>query len=276
MNCQPASLLLSESPADPIFTAAERNGVVVMLVAGGTVFTEIDGHSYRLGERHVVTLFPSHTLMVQWQSDDAACVWCWFPFDFLADFPLLLPPESAERFGARPIYRFSEPDFATLKRAFDTLAGYYTAKEHPSRQNLLKAQLFIFVSELLYRCTGCAVEVRVRRSEMLTDAFFALLHRHYSTERTLAFYADRLCITTKYLSKVIRRTTGHTVYFWIEEFVTKEARRLLRSTDDTVTEIAERLYFPNSSFFAKFFRRHTGLSPVEYRNRREPSGSSRE
>lgn len=59
--------------------------------------------------------------------------------------------------------------------------------------------------------------------------------------------------------------TSYTVYFWIEEFTVKEAKLLLRSTGASVIEIADMLNFPNSSFFAKFFRRHTGFSPVEFR-----------
>lgn len=260
-------LYLSDSFIDPIFSVADRNGAIVLLVTHDDLLVEIDGHGYRLKRGNLVTLFPTHTLTLRWQSEFAACAWLWFEFDFMADFPLLLPPETAERFGASPVSFLSEADFIVLKQAYDTLTKYNVATEHPSRENLLKAQLFIFVSELLHFSAECAVEVRNRRSETLADTFFALLHRHYITERSLAFYADQLCITTKYLSKVIRRTTGRTVYYWIEEFVTKEAKRLLRSTDATVTEIAERLNFPNSSFFAKFFRRHTGRSPLEYRNR---------
>lgn len=260
-------LCLSDSLADPLFSATDRDGAIVLLVTCGELFVEIDGRGYRLERGNMITLFPTHTLAVRWQSEHVACAWLWFAFDFMADFPLLLPPEAAERFGASPVSLLPDADFTVLEQAYGTLARYDAATEHPSREGLSKAQLFIFVSELLHRSAGCAVEIRGRRAETLADTFFALLHRHYMTERSLAFYADRLCITTKYLSKVIRRTTGRTVYYWIEEFVAKEAKRLLRSTDATMTEIAERLNFPNSSFFAKFFRRHTGSSPIEYRNR---------
>lgn len=267
MNKQRPMLYLSDSLADPLFSATDRDGAIVLLVTHDDLFVEIDGHGYRLKRGNLVTLFPTHTITLRGQSEHAACVWLWFAFDFMADFPLLLPPEMAERFGATPVSLLSDVDFNVLEQTYETLAKYDAATEHPLRMGLLKAQLFIFVSELLHRSADCAVAVQGRRAETLSDTFFALLHRHYMTERSLAFYADQLCITTKYLSKVIRRTTGRTVYYWIEEFVAKEAKRLLRSTDATVTEIAERLNFSNSSFFAKFFRRHTGRSPLEYRNR---------
>ena len=269
MDISPAKFYLSESLTDSILTTACRNGIVVLLVTQGNLLAEIDGHDYHLEQGNVVTLLPTHTLTVRSQSNNAACRWVWFAFDFMTDFPLLFPPGAAGQFGAHPVSLPAGTDFIILEKAFGQLADYYGRIEHPIREGLLKAQLFIFISELLACCADCVVTVCGSRAEILTDTFFALLHRYYATQRSLLFYADRLCITTKYLSKIIRRTTGQTVYYWIEEFIVKEAKRQLRSTDATVTEIADRLGFPNSSFFAKLFRRHTSLSPNDYRHKRE-------
>ena len=244
-----------------------RDGVCILLVLAGRARVAIDGTGYGLSRGHVVLLFPHHTAATEWQSADFSCEFLCFEFDFMADFPLLLPPEEAERFGESPCCRTEEDGFAALRRSYDAIAAYDALREHPARTGIVKAQLFVFVAELLFRCANRTEERRMRRGEMLTNDFFHLLHRYYGEERTLAFYADRLCVTTKYLSRVVRRTTGQTVCFWIETFTVREAKRLLRSTQATVAEIAERLHFSDSSFFAKFFRRNTGLSPVEFRRR---------
>lgn len=241
------------------------NGMCILLVTAGEAHIRIDDEAYGLSPRCVVVLMPFHRMASDSQSEDFSFRYLCFDFDFMADFPLLIPPEASERFSATPVLRADELSVAGLMRCYDTILEYALMQEHPYRSGIVKAQLFTFVSELLFRYGDGARMIRRSRAEELTDEFFRLLHRHYKTQRSLAFYAGRLCVTTKYLSKVIRRTTGHTVYFWIEEFTVKEAKLLLRSTGASVIEIADMLNFPNSSFFAKFFRRHTGFSPVEFR-----------
>ncbi len=243
----------------------DRNGVWVLMVCGGCARMEIDGIPHDLARGSIVALFPFHAIASGPLPDAFRCECLYFDFDFMSDFPLLFPPEISERFGSNPCYRIDEQGFARLERCFGMMRVYDRMAEHPSRTGITKALLFTFASELLYCCADRAKSVRTGRSEMLTDDFFRLLHRNYSVERTPDFYAGRLCVTAKYLSKVLRRTTGHTASFWIGEFRIKEARQLLRSTQASVAAIAERLGFPDSSFFAKFFRRHTGCSPVEFR-----------
>lgn len=242
-----------------------RNGMCILLVTAGEAHIRIDDAAYGLSPGCIAVLMPFHRMASDSQSEDFSFRYLCFDFDFMADFPLLIPPEASERFSAMPILRADEQSFVGLMRCYDTMLEYALMREHPYRSGIVKAQLFTFVSELLFCYGDGARSIRGSRGEELTDEFFRLLHRHYKTQRSLAFYADRLCVTTKYLSKVLRRTTGHTVYFWIEEFTVKEAKLLLRSTGASVIEIADMLNFPNSSFFAKFFRRHTGFSPVEFR-----------
>ena len=100
----------------------------------------------------------------------------------------------------------------------------------------------------------------------IVDRFLSLVEEHYREERLIGFYADRLCITPKYLSKLVKENTGRSAGEWIESHVILEARAMLQSSDMTIQQIAASLNFPNQSFFGKYFKRATGLSPKQYRH----------
>lgn len=99
----------------------------------------------------------------------------------------------------------------------------------------------------------------------IVERFLELVHENYRTERMISFYADRICVTPKYLSKVVKEHTGRSAGEWIESHVILDARAMLQSSDMTIQQIASSLNFPNQSFFGKYFKRATGLSPKEYR-----------
>jgi AraC-like DNA-binding protein len=86
-------------------------------------------------------------------------------------------------------------------------------------------------------------------------------------ERTVQFYADRLCITAKHFSRLIRQASGKLPMEHIRRYVIIEAKTLLRSSDLTIHEIADALNFPTDSFFCRYFKQDTGMSPTDYRNR---------
>jgi YesN/AraC family two-component response regulator len=102
----------------------------------------------------------------------------------------------------------------------------------------------------------------------IVERFMDLVREHYREERLIGFYADKLCITPKYLSKVVKEHTGRSAGEWIERHVILEARAMLQSSDMTIQQISASLNFPNQSFFGKYFKRATGLSPKQYRNKR--------
>lgn len=100
----------------------------------------------------------------------------------------------------------------------------------------------------------------------LVERFLELVHTHYREERMISFYANKLCITPKYLSKIVKENTGRSAGEWIENHVVLDARAMLQSSDMTIQQIAVSLNFPNQSFFGKYFKRATGMSPKQYRN----------
>lgn len=99
----------------------------------------------------------------------------------------------------------------------------------------------------------------------IVERFIDLVQRHYRKERLINFYADKLCLTPKYLSKLIKTHTGRSATSWIESHVILEARALLQNSSMNIQQIAVELNFPNQSFFGKYFKRATGLSPKQYR-----------
>lgn len=107
---------------------------------------------------------------------------------------------------------------------------------------------------------------RLTRQEEVFNRFLSLVNKYAIHERSVVFYADRLYLTSRYLSTLIKQTSGRTVMDWVNEAVVQEAKLLLRHSDKLVYQIADELNFPNASFFCKYFRRLTGKTPHEYRH----------
>ena len=104
------------------------------------------------------------------------------------------------------------------------------------------------------------------RLNQIFERFIALVNEYHCSERGMAFYADKLCLTPKYLSKLIKQASGRSAPDWIDEFVVLEAKNLLKYSNMAIKEIVFQLHFPNQSVFYKFFKTHTGMTPSEYRN----------
>ena len=98
-------------------------------------------------------------------------------------------------------------------------------------------------------------------------SFLELLAKYSSQERSVAFYADKLCITPKYFSSVVKEVSGKSAAEWINEYVMMEAKALLQHTETNISETAYQLNFPNASFFGRYFKKHTGMSPGDFKKR---------
>lgn len=116
----------------------------------------------------------------------------------------------------------------------------------------------------IHEHTCKSTPARLSRQEELFRRFIALVNQHSKHERNVNFYADKLCLTPHYLSSVIRETSGQTVMQWINQAVILEAKVLLKHSNLLVFQISDELNFPNPSFFSKFFKRMTGMTPAEY------------
>lgn len=103
------------------------------------------------------------------------------------------------------------------------------------------------------------------RSNQVFDSFLVLAKKYYQTERGVAFYAEKLGLTPKYLSRLVREVSGQSAPDWIDSFVIIEAKNLLRYSSRPIKEIAASLSFTSPSAFHAFFKSRTGMTPVEFR-----------
>ena len=92
-----------------------------------------------------------------------------------------------------------------------------------------------------------------------------LIDQYYTHERGVRFYADRLCLSPKYLTSLVKSVSGSSVQRLVFKAITKKAISLITTTDKSIKEIADLLNFPNASAFGTFFKKQVGMSPMNYR-----------
>ena len=102
------------------------------------------------------------------------------------------------------------------------------------------------------------------REQKLYTRFVDEVRKEYVRQRSIGYYAGRLCVTPKYLSQVVHRASGRFAGEWIADFVILEAKALLKSRKYAIQQVADMLNFANQSFFGKYFKKHVGCSPSEY------------
>lgn len=139
----------------------------------------------------------------------------------------------------------------------------YSAYRDKMISSILQAMIY-YITGIL---SNSELNGKKGRKEEIMSKFVQLIIQHYRDNRKLDFYADKLFITKKYLSSIIKNTSGRTAHDWIDQYTILEAKILLRSTNKTIQEISNELNFPNNSFFSKYFKKHMGITPKEYRKR---------
>lgn len=141
------------------------------------------------------------------------------------------------------------------------------ATPHPYREQVIKSLINSLLYEVaaVYDQQSAVLQATQTRSQLLTAEFKQLVYAHSLIERSVAFYADQLCITPKHLTEIVKDATGKTAGKWLEETVVLEAKALLQNRHLTIAQVADMLHFQDQSSFSRFFRKSLGFSPTAYR-----------
>lgn len=137
--------------------------------------------------------------------------------------------------------------------------------DHPNKLDIVKHLTCSFFYGMGYYFHQIAENRKLSNEEILMQNFLKIVQQHYKKERKVIYYADKLHLSAGYLSTVIKNVSGRTAAEWIDDYVILEAKSLLKSTNLTIQQIGDSLNFPSQSFFGKYFKRQTGISPKEYK-----------
>jgi AraC-like DNA-binding protein len=133
---------------------------------------------------------------------------------------------------------------------------------------LLICRQFMLVNDVKSNVPASDSIATVQREEAIFSQFLDSLSRQTVKRHPVAFYADELCITSRYLASICTHVSGKSPLKWINEYTMDEIYRWLRYTDKSLKEIAMQMGFPSASFFGKFFREQSGMTPIEYRRKK--------
>lgn len=162
-------------------------------------------------------------------------------------------------------------DIKTLKKDISNMIDSLSNKEHRFAEEINYAYFYILLTDMadmMWKMYGSGMpshHTDMRRSDSIMKGFADLLSEYAKTETSVEFYAEKLCISKQYLSLIVKEKTQVSVGKIISIVRVEEASRLLRDPELTLQQIAEELSFSDQSSFGKFFRKHSGMTPMKYR-----------
>lgn len=166
-----------------------------------------------------------------------------------------------------PILSLQPEEVNAIINYFQLLKEKVQNKNHHFRKDtvrMLISSMIYDVSNAIYRIQHINIK-RQSRGEIILAKFIYLVEQNFKSERRVSWYAQKLCITPKYLSEIIKQVSHRTPNEWIDYYVTRELKVLLKNSGKSIKEITLEMNFANQSFLGKFFKEHVGMSPTEYR-----------
>ena len=161
--------------------------------------------------------------------------------------------------------KVSDTDIVTARHIIDTIWHIVHQNDY-NRQtvsNLVAALMHLY--DGVYRHHTDMLQASQSREQTIFDRFIQLVNQHCAEQHQISYYANRMCLTERYLSTIIRQTSGVTAKEWIDRALITRIKVELMHTDKSVAQISDELSFPNPSFFSKYFKRVTNLTPLEYK-----------
>ncbi len=171
----------------------------------------------------------------------------------------------------KPVFQLTDGEVQELKEYFVLIMDAVKRDTDYFRIDITKRLLAAYLYKLgsiLYRHLPelqAEANKPMKREEILFKQFINLVSQHHRKERRVDFYAEQLFLSPKHFSTVIKKVSGKTAGQWIDEYVILEAKTLLKYSSMSIQEVAYYMNFPNPSFFGKYFKQHTGMSPSDYK-----------
>lgn len=236
----------------------------------GEARLSINLKEYTVTPNSLILIAPNSIILKQENSEDFSAVYVAVSSELLNSISVNIPRQLNVF-----LYIQEHPVTVLNTHEFTLLSEYYsfTRKQiQPETKAYIREITYHLALSLFYEILNIINRHQPEQSSApsrqheLFGRFLQLVKEYYKINRSVSFYADKLCITPKYLSALSKSITQLTASEWIDRCIILEAKGLLKGTTKPIQEISDELNFPNQSFFGKYFKHHTGYSPKSFRN----------
>jgi AraC-like DNA-binding protein len=238
---------------------------VISLCHKGSCKADFDMRPIEFKQHDIAVMLPDHIIGHGECSEDYSTTMIVIDREF---FDQLTNRESFSgylKYKNRPNYHLNEEQYSQINTILATLR-LVVEIHHPKRIESLANLLDILFYALTDYRGEESLDKNENRNTFLFNSFYDLLIENYQQHHEIAWYSEKLCLTPKYFSGVIRQITGKSAAQWINEVLVLHAKRLLYTRRDmNVQQIAYELGFKGNANFCRFFKDQTGLRPSEYR-----------
>ena len=223
-----------------------------------------------ISENDLITLPPNCILEVHTFSSDIQIYYAGFSSHFIESINLMIATQHLlPVIMENPIVALSPLQACSYKMFYESSILSYASLRTRENKEIVKAVLTMFIqgaTEIYKLQNNWYLSSQSRKYEIYQE-FLKLVMKHYTIHHGTSFYADELGLSLPHFCSTIKKAAGNTPLEVIASVILMEAKSRLKSTDEPVKNIALSLGFNNISFFNKFFKQHTGITPQEYRGR---------
>ncbi|MFT4072053.1 MAG: AraC family transcriptional regulator [Dysgonamonadaceae bacterium] len=243
------------------------NGFAFLLCVEGEGEVSINLKEYTLTRNVLVCVLPGFIFEVKKISEDFHLEYIFFSLDFFTELRMFLRVELPIAIEENPSIQLDEEKKTLLMEYHSLISSRNSKPDQPYQAKIIRNLIRALLYEITTLHSSRNQESRAghSRNEEITFLFGQCLYKNYLKERSVEFYASKLYITPKHLAKVIKATLGKNPLQLINEMVILHSKALLKSTNMTIAQISQELEFSSSSFFGRFFKKHTGMTPAAYR-----------
>lgn len=250
-------------------TPSQMPGCLFLLCIRGKCKILIHLTRYDLKKDSIATIYPNQFVQITEYTPDCRFAFIGFSSKLL-QHPFLFP-DTAQYIPfilECPVIRLNSKVANIFYNYFKVLIkgmdmGHVFVKDE--QIPLIYSQLLIELGNIYRENLPTAPQNNTRSQEIVKE-LVRIIVKNYKKERSISFYADKMHLSPQHLSTTVKKATGKTLTEIISVFVIKDAQAKLKLTEQTIQEIAYSLNFPDISFFGKYFKRYTGMSPKQYRN----------
>lgn len=240
---------------------------MALICLGGRAKLEHNQVCHEISQRDSVLVFPGDLFMMSECSPDFSMSRLVYSSHLFDEVMRNFPPSFISYIESHPVHNLSTADGYNLHTGyFRVISEKVSDIDNLCRYEIVVNLLRNFFMEIYDKVVRiCRIDTsQGKHRKRLVESFISLLVEH-PEHRDVGYYARELCITPKYLSVIVSEAVGMSAKEFIDRSVILELQHMLRTTDMSVKEMAERLDFPGSSSLCRYFRTHTGMTVAEYR-----------